>query len=385
MTIPDLDLDLFTQASLCDPFADYDVLRNAGPVVKLRRPDVYAMGRFEDVQAALRAPDILLSGEGVGFSDAFNASKGHNVLQTDGDVHRRLRMAVMRPLTPANLRAARADLKAMVVARVDALKGVGEFDAMRALAAFLPVEAISHLVGLPEAGREQMLEWAAATFNVIGPDPLPQDMAVVAQVRAFIGSLDESQLRDGSWAAQLFVAADKGQVSRADALAAISAYIIPSLDTTILAKGHLLNLLATNPDQWAALRAQPQLIPQAVLESVRHSAVIRWFSRVAADDYPIGDQVIPQGQRVMLLYGSANRDERRYQAPHEFDISREARDQLAWGSGVHMCAGMHLARLEMEVMLEALVEVGSSLAAGPPQVGVNQGLFGFEALPFRID
>jgi cytochrome P450 len=161
--------------------------------------------------------------------------------------------------------------------------------------------------------------------------------------------------------------------------------VIPSLDTTILAKGHLLHQLAQNPDQWALLRRRPELIPAAVYESVRHSSVIRWFSRVAKTEYRIGEATVPAGARVMLLYGSANRDERHYPDPDRFDIARDARDQLAWGRGVHMCAGQYLARTEMEVLLEALVERCVTLETNEPVVGNNKGLFGFTTLPMRLN
>ena len=381
---PTLDMDLFAEASLVDPFDDYRRLRDAGALVRLNRPDVFAIGRFEDVQAALRASTILVSGEGVGFGAAFNAPKGLNVIQTDGDVHRRMRGTVIRPLTPAALRDIRPDLKALIATRVAALKGRGRFDAMKDLAAFLPVEAVSHLVGLPGVGRERMLEWAAAAFNVIGPDQFPDDVSKMREAFAYMSTLRAHEVREGSWAASLFAAADSGRLSRAEAMAAISAYVIPSLDTTILAKGHLLKNLAANPDQWGMLRERPDLIPAAILEGVRHSAVIRWFARVAMADYDVGGGVVPVGARVMLLYGCANRDERHYDDPDRFDIMRDARDHLAWGTGPHMCAGMHLARIEMEVLLEALVEVEAELIAGPPVFGCNRGLYGFTSLPFEI-
>ena len=382
---PDLDLDLFSDASLKSPFQDYRRLRDAGPVVRLRRPDVYALGRFADVLAALRAHEVLISGEGVGFSDAFNAPKGMNVIQSDGELHIRLRATVMRPLSPAKLREARADLKAMVAERIAALKGRGEFDAMAELAPFLPVQAVSHLVGLPNVGRERMLDWAAATFNLIGPDQDGRDLATLAESRTFMASLSKETVRDGSWAGELFAAARGGRLSQQEAMAALSAYIVPSLDTTILAKGHLLHDLASNPDHWERIKAEAGLIPSAVLESVRRNAVIRWFSRVAAQDYVAEGIAIPKGARVMLLYGSANRDERRYPDPDRFDVTRDARDQLAWGAGAHMCAGLHLARLEMEVMVEALAEADARLTAGEPVMGDNRGLYGFAGLPFLID
>lgn len=383
--VPEVGIDLFGEASLQNPFADYRTLRDAGPVVRLAMPNVHAIGRFAEVQAALRAADILISGEGVGFSDAFNAPKGMNVLQSDGDLHRRLRATVTKPLTPARLSQARADLKAMVAERIGALKGQGWFDAMPSLASFLPVEAVSHLVGLPEAGRERMLEWAGAAFNVIGPRQDPTDVASMRDAFGFLSTLGPDKVRDGSWASELFGAAANGRLSMQEAMAAISAYVIPSLDTTILAKGHLLYNLATHPDQWALLKDRPELVSSAVLEGVRHSSVLRWFSRVAVEDYAVGDCIVPAGERVMLLYGCANRDERRYAEPDRFDIQRDARDHLAWGTGPHMCAGMNLARVEMDVLLEALIEQDVTLEAGEPVMGTNSGLFGFAKLPYRLN
>jgi cytochrome P450 len=382
--IPQSDINLFADDSLRDPFGDYRRLRDLGPVVRLAHPDVYAISRFDDVRDALRSSDILISGEGVGFSDAFNAPKGNNVIQSDGDLHRRLRAAVMRPLKPETLERARPQFKAMIAERIADLTGRGEFDAMRELATFLPVQAIAHLVGLDANGRERMLEWASATFNAIGPTQDATDLRHLGAARAYMAGLDTTKVREGSWAGQLFDAVRAGNISQEEALGAISAYVIPSLDTTILAKGHLLHNLGRDPKQWDLLQAHPELIPSAVLEGVRHSSVIRWFSRVAAKDYSIGEQSVPAGARVMLLYGSANRDERHYPLPDRFDITRDARDHLAWGRGQHMCAGLYLARMEMEVMLEALVESGAMPHAGVPVVGANKGLYGFTTLPYQL-
>ena len=121
-----------------------------------------------------------------------------------------------------------------------------------------------------------------------------------------------------------------------------------------------------------------------MLEGVRHDSVIRWFSRVAVTDYHCDGFIVPQGARLMLLYGCANRDERHYSDPDRFDVTRDSRDHLAWGTGTHMCPGMHLARIEMEILLEALAEARVTLSAGDPVRGANRGLFGFTELPFQI-
>jgi cytochrome P450 len=383
-TIELLDLDLFGTQSLRNPFADYRKLRDAGGVVKLKQPDVYAIGRFYDVQDALRRADDLISGEGVGFSEAFNDVRGKNVIQTDGELHRRMRAVIAKPLSLPQLKEIRPQLKDLIKSRVSKIARGAEFDAMEELSRYLPVQAIAHFVGLQPEGRERMLEWAAATFNAIGPVQDKADLEALGEARAYLGGLNASKVRDGSWAAALFAAVESGRLSEPEALAALSAYVFPSLDTTILAKGLLLHNLAVNPDQWELIKADPTLIPSAVLEGVRHSAVIRWFSRVASRDVEIAGNVIPSGARVMLLYGCANRDERRYENPDKFDVRRDARDHLAWGTGPHMCAGMHLARVEMEVLLEALVECDVKLWSGEPAIGENRGLYGYTALPFKL-
>lgn len=379
-----LDLDLFDARSLRNPFADYRKLRDAGAVVKLSRPAVYAIGRFADVQAALRRPGEFISGEGVGFSDAFNEARGKSTLQSDGELHQRMRSVIAKPLSAPQLKEIRPQLKDMITSHVAKIARGLEFDAMVELSRFLPLQAIAHFVGLRPEGRERMLEWAAALFNAIGPAQDKADLQALAEARSYMASMNASKVRQGSWAFELFSAVERGRLSESEAGAALSAYVFPSLDTTILAKGLLLHNLASNPDQWAMLCNRPELIPSAVLEGLRHSAVVRWFARVAVQETEIGGAVVPKGARIMLIYGSANRDERRYENPDRFDLTRDARDHLTFGTGPHMCAGMHLARIEMEVLLEALVECRFELWSGVPTMGVNRGLYGYTALPYKL-
>ncbi len=384
--IPLYPHDLFSPDALRSPFSHYRAIRDLGAVVRLSEPDVYVLSRFEDVRDALRAPDALASGSGVGFNDAFNTPGRPNVIQSDGDLHKRLKAEVLRPLLPGQLRQYREGLKGRITASIRSLVDSGPFDAMEKIARVLPTTAISDLVGLPEKGRAAMLDWAAATFNAIGPlqKGFEADFALVREAMGYFMTLDGTAVREGSWARTLFDAAATGKLSELEARGALSAYVLPSLDTTILAKGHLIWNLAMAPEQWQRLKRDPSLVPAAVLEGVRHSSVIRWFSRVARTEYRVGEHTVPESGRVMLIYGSANRDERQYANPDDFDVTRDARSHLAWGSGPHMCAGMHLARIEMEVMLEALVECCGVLEAGEPEMHANRGLYGFAKLPLEL-
>lgn len=392
-SIPTFDQDLFSPDVLRDPFEHYRALRDLGPVVYLSELDVYAISRFDDVREALRAPAILISGHGVGFNDILNAPVPEpRTIHSDGERHRRLRNVLAKPLMPAALREQRELLRALITQRIKKVVDTGEIDAISILARHLPVEAVSYLVGLPEEGRLEMLRWATASFNAAAPlahggapdDDVRASLGVLQEAASYFQAVDPATLRPGSWAQMLFDAVSAGRLSSGEARAAISGLVLPSLDTTIFAKGNLLYNLGANPDQWQLLKERRDLITSAVLESVRHSAIVRWFSRYAVEDYRIGSFTIPTGARVMILYGSANRDERHYPEPDRFDVTRNPVDQLGWGTGPHMCAGMHLARLEMEVMLAALLEQVERIEVGSPQISSSRGLYGFDSLPMRL-
>lgn len=379
--------DPFCEDALKDPVPIYRQIRDLGPVVLLQDSGIHAISRFADVQTALRAPDALISSKGIGFNDIVNAPREQPpMIVSDGERHHRLRLQVSRLILPQALRPRRAEILEVMRARVGELVGSGWFDGVMGLAHHLPLTLVSQMVGLPQAGRENMMRWAAASFNLVGRrlDECDNDLAALNEVRTFLRSVNPGDLAEGSWGRSLFEASGHRALPEAEARAALEAFVLPSLDTTIYAQANLLYNLGATPDQWQLLKARPELIPNAVIESVRHSAVVRWFSRVATEDYVCDGSVIPAGSRVMLMYGSANRDERRYVDPDKFDIGRNATDQLGWGTGTHMCAGMHLAKLEMEVLLEALVEKVAAIEVGEPVTGTNQGLYGFISIPMRL-
>lgn len=384
---PTFEGSLFTTEALRDPFPLYRQIRDLGPVVSVPKAGAYALSRFSDVQLALRSPEALISGKGVALSAVSNEPRAEpGMITSDGERHRRLRLPVARQLIPRELEARRAEMYDLMSGRVADLVGTGWIEGVTSLAQFLPLAAVSHFVGLPENGRKNMLRWASAAFNLTGPnlDKLQDDLAALREVQGYLAKVEPTQLREGSWARTLFDNVATGKLTLGEARAALSGLVLPSLDTTIYAQANLLFNLGAYNAQWRILKERPELIPSAVLESVRHSAVVRWFTRVAARDYDVGELRIPEGSRVMLMFGSANRDERHYSAPDEFDVTRNPTDQLGWGSGPHMCAGMHLAKLEMEVLLQVLIEQVEHIEVGEPIVGSNQGLYGFDAVPIKL-
>jgi cytochrome P450 len=381
----ELAIDLFSDEAIRDPYPLYRQIRDSAPAVWLPAHEVWALGRFADVRAALRADETLISGRGVALNDFLNAQPS-TLISSDGETHRAWRSVVMKPMMPSALVEVRAEVERLADALLAELVARESFDGIADFARHLPVAVVSHLVGLPEAGRERMLEWAKATFNSLGPLNARARAAGEAslEMRAYARGVERAQLRPNGWAARLFDAVDRGEIEAADVGGLLISYIAPSLDTTILGAGSLLYLLGTHPDEYARVRANPALIPATVSEALRFESPVRAFTRLATKDYRADDIAIPEGDRVLILYGSANRDERRYTDPDHFDVMRDARDQLAFGYGVHRCAGGHLAQLELEALLRALVERVRRIEVSEPQVLMSNMLRGHESFRARL-
>jgi cytochrome P450 len=378
--------DLYARANLRNPYPAYRTIRDLGPAVWMPRRNLWAIGRFDDVRAALRAGDVLISGKGVAANDQVNARPAPITLTSDGAVHDRRRGVLMAPVMPAPVKALRPRLETEAQSLVARLATGETFDAMATLAAHLPVTVIAELVGLDERGRAGMLQWAAATFNALGVmnrrgrSAFPELIGLTRYAQA----LDRASVTPGGWADQLFDARDRGELSPAEAQSMIMDYVAPALDTTILATGYMLRVLSKSPGAWARIRADPALIPGVVNEVVRLASPIRGFTRFAAEDYAAGDVRITKGDRVLILFAGANYDERHYSAPETFEVTRNPRDHLAWGHGPHTCVGMHLARLEMEIILTSLAAVVDRIETRAPRWAYNNVLQGFASLPTRL-
>jgi cytochrome P450 len=252
----------------------------------------------------------------------------------------------------------------------------------------LPVAVVPDLVGWPRDQRANLLPWGGATFDVLGPlnrhalKAMPGTIRMLSFARRVVR---KRSVIEGSLGHDVLVAADDGKLSHAECSPLMIDYIAPSLDTTISAISNALYLFATHPEQWQLIRDDPTLIPNAVNEVIRYEAPLRAFSRKAVADTEISGITIPAGARVLVMYASANRDEREWDAPEEFDIRRDATRQLGFGQGTHACAGQGLARLETTAMLHALAERVQRIdLTGPPTWAVNNIIRRHDRLPIKL-
>jgi cytochrome P450 len=384
---PVYDVDLYSDEVLQDPYPHYRALRELGAVVWLPRNGLHVVARFDDVRAALRNPALFSSAQGVAANDHVNEISRGTTLASDAPLHDRLRAIIAAPLLPRALEDIAPQIRAEAGLLIDDLVARGAFDAVTDLAQHLPLTIVSKLVGLEDYGRSSMLRWAAATFNVLGGMNVRACAALkdVQEMRAYLGGEEiRTRLRPGSWGDRIFAAADRGEVEAERCPVLMRDYLGPSLDTTIFATANLILLFGRHPDQWDLVRNDPSLIPNAINESLRLESPVRGFTRHLAADATIGGMAVPRDNRVLLLYASANRDERKWQDPEQFDVKRRANDHLGFGNGTHMCAGLHLARLEMTAVLEVLVERVAGFRIGEPVLAMNNVLRGLASLPVQI-
>lgn len=361
--------DLWSDEALIDPYPLYAELRAHGGASYLPQNGLWAFSSYDNVRWALGHHEHFTSERGVAMSDEVNAmyTAEVNVLHDDGEAHKKLRSVLAGLLGPRAVRKLTEDIQQEADALVDEVVRHKDFDGMRDLAAILPVSVIARLVGLPEEKRMNLLDWADASFTVFGPmnertvNGLPkiQELWNYLTVEAARENLSAE-----SWGAAIYEAGDRGDIPVEGCFSLMLGFVGAGMDTTISAIGSALYLLGSDPDQWRQLREDPSLIPSAFNEVLRLESPVQGFSRVALRDFAVGDVVVPEGARVVMLYGSANRDGAKWSDPDQFDIRRNPTDHLAFGYGLHSCVGQTLARIEGHAVLKALTQRVPSFAVG---------------------
>src|SRR5919106_3398075 len=387
-TTPTSEIDLFASSDQHVRYEQYRRLRELGGVVRVQEPDAYAVVRYDEVKAALADHGTFISGQGIGFNPVLNQIMQGNTLVSDPPEHDVLRSVVAGGLKPRAIRERTEevvrkarDLVAQVVEK-GAIDGVTEF------AQVMPISVIPDFLGLPERNREHLYAWAQGGTDLQGhvTERTPHNLELTQHLVAFTTELAANrELTPGTLGAAVLEAADQGVIPAEKCPILFIDYIGPSLETTATAIGHLLVIFAERPDQWAALRAEPGLVASTINELVRFQSPLRGFSRIASRDTELGGVHIPQGARVWTLIGSANRDERKWERPDEFDFRRNPIDHLAFGYGTHGCAGQGVARLELHALIHALLDAVERFElTGDPVIAENSMANTHTKIPVRF-
>ena len=387
--IPISDIDFYCDEAIRNPYPVYEELRALGPVVYLSKHDLYALPNYKEVSEVLRQPLRYSSARGVSPLQKVNDILVGSTLNSDPPAHDRTRSITSEPLLPGALATVEGRIRDAAEGLVDTLCQRGEFDAVADFARFLPVTIVAELVGLPPAvDSAQMLKWASATFNLFGTENARTKEAYedLKDLRDFLLVYGRPEkLKEGGWAKRIFEVGPERGINFETCAQLMRDYINPSLDTTISVSGQLIRLFAQNPDDWQKLRDNPALVANAVEETVRIAAPVRGWTRYVAQNSEIAGHPIPEGARVLVMFASANRDPQKFPDPTRFDVTRDVHDHVGFGQGVHMCMGMHLARLEMQSLVQALRRrVARFELTAEPQVALNNSIQGYATMPVRV-
>jgi cytochrome P450 len=364
------------------------VLREAGPVVYLDKWNVYAVARYAEVHAVLNDPATFCSSRGVGLSD-FAREKPWRpqslILEADPPAHTRTRAVLNKVLSPAVMKQLRDGFAAAADAKVDELLERRSFDAVADLAEAYPLSVFPDAMGLQKEGRENLLPYAGLVFNAFGPpNQLRQDaIERSAPHQAYVAAqCQRDNLAPGGFGACIHARVDTGDITADEAPLLVRSLLSAGLDTTVNGIGAAVYCLARYPQEFARLRSDLSLARNAFEEAVRYESPVQTFFRTTTRDVEISGCRVGEGEKVLMFLAAANRDPRRWADPERYDITRKTSAHVGFGSGIHMCVGQLVARLEGEVMLSALArKVASIEITGDVKRRYNNTLRGLESLP----
>lgn len=392
--IPVLDIDPYDDAVLDSPFAMHDAVRRAGPVVFLRRYGVYAMGRHRDVGPILKDWRRFSSTSGSGIADirdpgAWRAASP--IVEVDPPDHTAVRTALQRILTPLVIRDWREAFRSRAESLIDSLVDAGPVDAVGDLAETFVADVFPTAIGWEDSPHRQERLFLLGALNFDGQGPRNARFLATAARTAEIADWNTAQmqresLRPDGFGLRIYEAADRGEIAPEVAPLLIRSFLRGGLDTTAAMIAAAIRYLAAAPEQYEILRSDPAKVRVALDEAMRLETPIQTVCRLTMEDVDLGDgMVVPRNNKIIVLLAAANRDPAAWQDPDRFDLNRQTHAQLALGAGVHMCIGQMIARMEGELLLEALRErVRRITPCGPARQRLNNNLRSFDCVPVAL-
>ncbi|MFM7060671.1 MAG: cytochrome P450 [Actinomycetes bacterium] len=346
-----------------DPFPTYARLRDAAPLYRNEEFDFWALSRHADVVAAFRNLEVFSNANGVSLDPSAYGPHAHrtmSLLATDPPLHTRLRSIVSRTFTPRRIAALEPRVRAITLEYLEpALEG-GSFDLIDDIAGKVPMDVISDLVGVPHADRAELRRLAdllihreEGTFDVT-PEGFEAAIALFGYYDELMRERRATPRDDLT--SELLAADEGGDRLTDDEIAAfLFLLVVAGNETTTKLLGNAWYWAWANPDERAKVFADRERIHDWVEETLRYDGSTQMVLRTVKSPIELHGTELGVGERVFLLIGSANRDERVFDRPDDYDLDRVTSDLLAFGSGRHFCLGALLARLETRAVLDELL------------------------------
>jgi cytochrome P450 len=384
------DYDPMDAATAAQPFAAYRALHSGGRVHYNPKRTTWILSRLEDVRAALRDTDWVTSSEGV-TRLKFSAPLA---VVTDGEEHARLRKQVQPGFSKGAMDSWQAMTEQLAVELVAGMLSKRECDVVQKLAIPMPIRMIAQILGIPESDVGDFRRWSEDAVRVMDFAPTPSGLVSAAKSMAAMAALRRYFLQQfstgglkgsGTVLGRLLEHNTDGSLTDEQLFLIAIHLLIAGNETTSNLLGGMFDTFAHHPEQYELIRANPDLIPMAIEEQLRITTPIQNLYRYTRADYQVGNVTIPNGSRVLLSFGAANRDPLAFDDPDEYRADRNARMHVGFGYGAHMCLGAPLARMEAQAVLRELVlRVSRISAVAETTWSTHSSLRGPTHLPIRL-
>jgi len=389
-----LDYDPYAYEVHEDPYPIYRRLRDEAPVYRSEAHGFWALSRHADVLAAFKDVETFSNRNGVSVdADAFhpNADTTMSFLAMDPPRHTRMRALVSRGFTPRRVADLEPRIRAISARYLDEFVERGGCDFIADFSGRLPMDVISELLGVPVSDRDTLRSWADTVVHreegFVGLPPAAA-AAALRMLQYFQAHVAERRKRpqDDLTGALLEAELDGDRLSEREILGFLFLMIVAGNETTTKLLANALYWLWRNPAQRDLLRADPGLAARWVEETLRYDNSSQALARILQRDVELHGRRLRAGEKVVLLIGSANRDERAFEDPDRYDVLRNTRASLSFGHGTHFCLGAALARLEGRVALEEIWRriPGYEIEPAGLRRVHSVNVRGFAALPIRF-
>lgn len=346
-----------------DPYPTYAALREHAPLYRNESLGFWALSRHADVGDAFRDPERFSSADGVSLDPAATGPHAERVmsfLAMDAPRHLRLRSTVMKGFTPRRVRELEGRVREITREHLSTALESDGFDFIADLAGKLPMDVVSELLGVPAADRAELRRLADLVVHreegVLDVPPTAMDASLQLVVYYLdLIAVRRRQREDDLISALIDVEVDGARLTDDELCAFLFLMVAAGNETTTKLLGNAWYWAARHPAQLAGVLDRSLTVSQWVEETLRYDASSQIIARTALEDVPLHDGVIAAGDRVLLLIGAANRDERVFDRPDDYDLTRDTTGLLTFGGGPHFCMGAALARLESRIVLEELL------------------------------
>ncbi len=365
-----LDLRHLPDGFYVDPYPTYHALRRADPVHRCADGSWF-LTRHADLHRVYRDPRLFSSDKKQLFKPLFGDSPLYehhttSLVFNDPPLHTHVRKAMGDALSPRMITAMEPGLRALVERLLTDLESRPEFDLIEDFASVIPVEVIGNLLRIPQADRGRLRRWAGAILGALEFN-LPAEKRELGNtcVTEFVAYLRDlvaarrnnlSDDADDILSRLIRFESDGFRLSEQQLYHQCIFLLNAGHETTTNLIGNGVHGLLTHPREFARLQSDPTLIGSAVEEFLRYESPVQLGNRVATENTDIGGVNIPAGAALTLCIGAANRDPEVYTDPDRLDVTRNPRDHLAFGGGIHTCAGLNVARIEARIAIPALLD-----------------------------